>query len=374
MSGRSRGGNRGSNSGGRGGSSGGRGGSNRGASGSSGRGGSGGGGRGGSSGGGRSGSGGSSRGGSGGSGRGGSSDGRGGSKRGSASRSSGSATGGAPRKRSGSRKAGQRGTTPIRAQSTSRTRPLGGDQVEGRQAVRELLLAGTRRARELVIAAEMDPAPIVEEILELADEDRIPVREVSRSKFDAIARTESSQGVLAMAPPLMEHDLDSLCRPKGNTPPFLLVLDGVTDPGNLGSLLRIAECAGVTGVILPRHRAAHITPTVTKTAAGAIEHLRIGQVTGTPTAISDLKERQIWTVGLDMDSDTSIFDLRVATDPVALVLGAEGAGLSKLTRERCDVVAHIPMAGVIGSLNVAAAGSIACFEVVRRRAEAAVKE
>lgn len=297
---------------------------------------------------------------------------RAGSSRGGSSgggSTAGGSQGGAKRSRGGSRRGGQRGTTPIRPPSASRTRPLGGDQVEGRQAVRELLLAGNRRAREIVIAVEMDAAPIIEEILQLADEDRIPIREVGRSKFDAIARTESSQGVLAMAPPLMEYDLDTLCRPNGSTPPFLLVLDGVTDPGNLGSLLRIAECAGVTGVVLPRHRAAHITPTVTKTAAGAIEHLRIGQVTGTPTAISELRDREIWTVGLDMVSDTSVFDLRVATDPVALVLGAEGAGLSKLTRERCDVIAHIPMAGTIGSLNVAAAGSIACFEVVRRRAQ-----
>lgn len=262
---------------------------------------------------------------------------------------------------------GQRGTTPIRPKQGGRRRPIGGDQVEGRQAVRELLLAGNRRAREVILTADMEQAPILEEIMQLANEDKIPIRELSRSKFDAVTKTESSQGVMAYAPPLLEHDLETLARSSAGKPAFLLVVDGVTDPGNLGSLLRIAECAGVTGVILPAHRAAHITPTVTKTAAGAIEHLRIGQVTGIPTAIAKLKEMEVWTVGLDMVSDTSVFDLRVATDPVALVLGSEGSGLSRLTRDRCDVVANIPLTGSIGSLNVAAAGAIACFEVVRRR-------
>jgi len=276
------------------------------------------------------------------------------------------------RNRKGGKRSGQRGTTPIRPKQGPRRRPSGGDQVEGRQAGRELLMAGTRRAREVIMAADMDPSPILEEIMQLANEDKIPIREMGKSKFEATTKTESSQGVLAYAPPLVEHDLESLARSTPGKPAFLLVVDGVTDPGNLGSLLRIAECAGVTGVILPAHRAAHITPTVTKTAAGAIEHLRIGQVTGIPTAIAKLKELEVWTVGLDMVADTSVFDLRVATDPVALVLGAEGSGISRLTRDRCDVVANIPLTGVIGSLNVAAAGAIACFEVVRRReAEAA---
>lgn len=271
------------------------------------------------------------------------------------------------------RDASQRGSTPMRDKpshaSPTRRRPLGGDQVEGRQAVRELLLAGNRRAREVVMAADMEPAPILEEILELANEDRIPIRELGKAKFDAFARTESSQGVVALAPPLLEHDLEVFVQPRNGVPPFLLVVDGVTDPGNLGSLLRIAECAGVTGVILARHRAVHITPTVTKTAAGAIEHLPITQVTGIPSAIGQLNDLGVWTVGLDMGGDSSVFDLRVATDPVALVLGAEGRGISRLARDRCEVVATIPLAGNIDSLNVAAAGAVACFEVVRRRQE-----
>lgn len=270
----------------------------------------------------------------------------------------------------GGRRSGQRGTTPVRKPGV-RKRNLGGDQVEGRHAVRELLLAGTRRTREVIFAGDLDEAPILDEIIDLADEDKVPIREISRSKFEAMARTDAPQGVLAMAVPLIEHELESLVDLPGSSVPFLLVLDGVTDPGNLGALLRVAEGAGVTGVILPRHRAARISPSVTKSAAGAIEHLPMTQVTGIPSAIQRLQDMHVWTVGLDVVSETSIFDLRVATDPVALVLGSEGSGLSRLTRERCDVVATIPLGGKLASLNVATAGAIACFEVVRRRLEQA---
>jgi len=150
---------------------------------------------------------------------------------------------------------------------------LGGDQVEGRQAVRELLLAGTRRTREVLMAGDLDPAPILDDIIDLADEARVTIREVSRSKFESVARTDAPQGVLALAQPLSEHELEDLLRPDASgRDPFLLLLDGVTDPGNLGAILRSAECAGVTGVVLPRHRAAGVTAAATKSAAGAIEH------------------------------------------------------------------------------------------------------
>ena len=166
-------------------------------------------------------------------------------------------------------------TTAHRAPAAARG--LGGDQVEGRQAVRELLLSG-RRVRELWVATDLDDASVVDEILELAREMRITVREVSRNKMAAEARTDAPQGVLAKAAPLHEVELDELAklRHASGAKPFLIVADGVTDPGNLGALLRSASCAGATGVVLPRHRAVHITPTVAKTAAGAIEHLLDG--------------------------------------------------------------------------------------------------
>jgi len=288
--------------------------------------------------------------------------------------------GGGRRNESGGRRGGQRGTTPMRSKpsgggggaddsSGKRTKGLGGDQVEGRHAVRELLLAGTRRTREVIFAAEMDPAQILDEIRELARETKTPLREVSRNKFEAMARTSAPQGVVAFAAPLQPVGLDELARTRYNTPPFLLILDGVTDPQNLGSILRVAECAGVTGVVLPRHRAARITASVTKTAAGAVEHLPMAQVAGIPSALQRLKELEVWSVGLDMVAETDVFNLKVATDPVALVLGAEGSGISRLVRERCDVVARIPLAGSLGSLNVSTAAAVACYEVVRRRGE-----
>ena len=214
----------------------------------------------------------------------------------------------------------------------SRGKGLGGDQVEGRHAVRELLLAGTRRTREVIFAADMDKAQILDEISELAEEERVMLREVSRNKFEAMARTDAPQGVMAFAAPLQPVELDVLARTQGGTKPFLLVLDGVTDPQNLGSILRVAECAGVTGIVLPRHRAARITASVTKTAAGAVEHLPMAQVAGIPAALQRLKELEVWSVGLDMVAESTVFDIRVATDPIALVLGAEGGGLSRLIR------------------------------------------
>jgi 23S rRNA (guanosine2251-2'-O)-methyltransferase len=266
---------------------------------------------------------------------------------------------------------GQRGTTPVRAEADRSRRGLGGEQVEGRHAVFELLLAGNRRVREIVFAGDLDPAPILDDITNLAGELKVPIREVSRGKFEAMARTDAPQGVLAAAAPLRSYDLDELAETGADgVSPFLLLLDGVTDPGNLGALLRSAECAGVTGVVLPRHRAAHVTPTVTKAAAGAVERLRMATVPGLPSALSRLAKLGVWTVGLDAAADTSLFDLELASEPVALVLGAEGAGLSHLVRQRCDTVVSIPLRGRLNSLNVSVAGALACYEVTRRRERA----
>jgi len=239
--------------------------------------------------------------------------------------------------------------------------------VEGRRAVRELL-AGRRAVRELLVAQGAERSPIVQEILDLAASKRVAVRRVSLPQLDAAARTDAPQGVVARAAPLAEADLDDLARARpGGPPPFLVVLDGVTDPHNLGAVLRTAEVAGATGAVLPRHRAAHVSPTATKAAAGAIEHLPLALVAGIAAAIAQLKEAGVWVVGLDMDGRGSVFDLELATEPVALVLGAEGTGLSRLVRERCDVLVAVPQRGHVGSLNVAAAAAVACFEVSRRR-------
>lgn len=244
---------------------------------------------------------------------------------------------------------------------------VGGEQVEGRQAVRELLLGGRRRVKDIWLADDVEPASILDDILELAREGRVTVKRVTRTQLEHVARSDSPQGILAHAQPIEDVDLDRLAETRDGRKPFLVAVDGITDPQNLGAILRTAECSGVTGIVLPRHRNAHVTPTVTKAAAGAVEHLPMALVGGMPSALSRLKELGVWTVGLDGAGDTSVFDLQVATEPLALVMGAEGKGLSRLVRERCDVLAAIPLRGAIGSLNVSAAAAVACYEVARRR-------
>ena len=245
---------------------------------------------------------------------------------------------------------------------------LGGEQVEGRHAVRELLSANRRPVSSLLMAEGMDQAAILNEIEGLATKRRVKVSYVSRRRIDLVARTEGAQGVVALARPVAQTSLDKLCEPSsGGRQPFLLVLDGITDPHNLGALLRSAECAGVTGVILPRHRSAHLSPTVAKVAAGAIEYLPMALVAGVPTALQRLSTMGVWSVGLDGEAPSSLYELPLGKEPVALVLGSEGTGLAALTRKRCDALASIPQHGRLSSLNVATAGAIACFDIARRR-------
>jgi len=233
--------------------------------------------------------------------------------------------------------------------------------------VRELLAAGARPVREVWLAQGLDPAPILDEILDLARRRGVAVRRVGRRQLEAEARTDGPQGVLAHARPLPEHDLEELCRGPGQGALFLLAVDGVTDPHNLGALLRSADGAGVTGALLPRHGAVHVTPAVTKAAAGAVERVPMAVVAGLPSALARARALGLWTVGLDLSGDRSLFDLDLGREPVVVVLGAEGRGLSRLVRARCDVLARIPLRGVIPSLNVAAAGTLALFEVSRHR-------
>lgn len=234
--------------------------------------------------------------------------------------------------------------------------------------MRELLIAGRRPVREVWLLSERDDAPILQDIRALAEAARVTVRDVSRSRFDAKARCEAPQGVLALAAPLPEADLDDLTAgPPGGGRSFLVALDGVTDPGNLGAVLRSAEGAGVTGVALPKHRAVHVTPAATKAAAGAVEHLPIALVGGLAAAMARLRDRGVTVIGLDDASPTSLDDMVTPDGPVCLVLGSEGRGLSRLVRERCDQVVAIPMHGRLASLNVSAAAALACYEIARRR-------
>ena len=261
-----------------------------------------------------------------------------------------------------------RGPRPQPRGPARHERGLGGEQVEGRQAVAELLRAGRRRVRDVWMVDEIDPAPIVEEILRLAERARVPVRRVARSRLDGAARTEAPQGVLAHADPLPEADLDDLCRPRPDgTPPLLIAFDGVTDPHTLGALLRSAEAAGATGAVLPRHRAASVTPAATKAAAGAVERVPIALVGGLPAALARASELGVWVLGLTTEGGESLWQVTLGDGPLLVVVGAEGPGLSRLVRQRCDVLATIPLRGTLSSLNVSAAGAIALFELARKR-------
>jgi len=268
--------------------------------------------------------------------------------------------------------AGPGGPAPGRAGAGAATEGLGGTQVEGVRAVEELLVARRRRVREVWLAE--GPSAAGARIARLAREAGVVVRTVSRDRLVAEARTEAPQGVLARADPVPAVDLDELWAPAGPERAALVVAcDGITDPHNLGAVLRTAECAGATGAVLARHRAVHLSPAATKAAAGAVEHLPLALAGGIPAALARAREAGLWLVGLAADGDRSIDDLGpggldLAGTGLVVVLGSEGRGLSRLARQRCDVVVAIPLAGALPSLNVGAAAAVALFSIARARA------
>ena len=246
----------------------------------------------------------------------------------------------------------------------SRDIGLGGDQVEGRHAVAELLAHGKRPVSELLAV----PGSSSDELVALARDRGIRVRSLDAASLARLARTEVPQGVIARAAPVAPTPLEELVRPgPGGASPFLVVLDQVTDPHNLGAILRSAVAAGATGIVLGRHRAAHLSPAACKAAAGAVEHARFALVGGIPAALRELARSKVWTVGLEAGATVDLEAVTVLDAPVALILGAEGAGLSPLVRSRCEVLCGIPLVGPLESLNVAAAAAIACFTVARKR-------
>jgi 23S rRNA (guanosine2251-2'-O)-methyltransferase len=227
-----------------------------------------------------------------------------------------------------------------------------------------------RRVKSILMAEGTDDSPILMDIEELARAAGVPIRFAPKEMVFANARTEAPQGVIALCDELPEDDPDEMVRaaPHGSPQPFVLAVDGMTDPANLGALLRSAQGAGVTGVLLPEHRSVHVTPSAAKAAAGAIEHLRFGLLGGLASFLLRAKEHGAWIVGLDADGDQSIYDLAHLNDvPVIVVVGAEGDGLSRLVRERCDLIASIPLRAGLESLNASVAGAIALFELGRHR-------
>ena len=196
----------------------------------------------------------------------------------------------------------------------------------------------------------------------------ISIQFCQRKTLDDKANGEQHQGVVARAKPgkvLDEHDLDSIL--SNQSAPFLLLLDGVTDPHNLGACLRTADAAGVHAVIVPKDKSAALTPTVRKVACGAAEVIPLIQVTNLSRTIKSLQDAGVWVVGTAGEAQQSIYECKL-TGPTALVMGAEGKGMRRLTRENCDELIKLPMAGSVSSLNVSVATGICLYEIVRQRA------
>ncbi|MDQ3855673.1 MAG: 23S rRNA (guanosine(2251)-2'-O)-methyltransferase RlmB [Chloroflexota bacterium] len=235
----------------------------------------------------------------------------------------------------------------------------------GRNAVRESLRANRRRFAELVVSAGVTGSEGPRKIVETAQRLGATVRETGRDELDRLVSGANHQGVVLRTTPYPYASAGELL-PVAPTSMYL-VLDSLQDPQNLGSLLRSAEAAGVQGVLLPEHRAAGVSPAVVNASAGAAEHLRIVTVPNLARAIETLQAEGVWAVGLEaVDRATPLWETRL-DGPLAIVVGSEGEGIRRLVLERCDFVVSLPVLGHVGSLNAAVAGSIAVYEVLRRR-------
>lgn len=240
------------------------------------------------------------------------------------------------------------------------------DQVEGRNAVLELLESG--RDINKILVANGEKHGSIHRILAIAKERKIIVTEIERNKLNQIAQTPNNQGVVAIVPPYdyceVEDILDEAKRK--NEMPFILILDGIEDPHNLGSIIRTAETAGVHGIIIPKRRAASVNSTVSKVSAGAVEYMKIARVNNINETIRYLKEQDVWICGTDMDTNT-IYTKQDYKMPIAIVIGSEGFGMSRLVKENCDFLVKIPMKGKITSLNASVSAGIIMYEVVKNR-------
>lgn len=238
----------------------------------------------------------------------------------------------------------------------------------GRNAVREALRAGRRTFYKLLLAQGVKERGAVTDIVAIAGEREVPIQQVERQRLDGIGDV-NHQGVAAEASPYPYADLDDIlaAAEENREMPLLLLLDCLQDPQNLGSLFRTAEIVGIHGVVIPRRRAASITPAVVNSSAGAVEHLLVARVTNLVRTMKAVKNEGLWVVGLEDVPEAQIYhevDLNV---PLALVVGSEGRGMRRLVRETCDFLIKLPMRGKIGSLNAAVAGSIALYEARRQR-------
>jgi len=244
------------------------------------------------------------------------------------------------------------------------------EYIWGRNPILETLHSA-RYVKRILLAEGQREAPALVAILKEAGRRSIPIETVPRGRLDQLSRGAVHQGCLAIVEARKYTPVEEILAyaERKNEPPFLLILDAIQDVNNLGSLLRTAEAVGVHGVVLPEHRAAEVTGTVIKTSAGATEHLLIAQATNLTRTIEFLKKQNIWVIGLVGEAKTEYHQADL-TGALALVVGNESKGISRLVREHCDLLIKLPMRGHINSLNAAVAGSIALYEALRQREKA----
>ena len=238
--------------------------------------------------------------------------------------------------------------------------------IEGRNAVIEALRAGTPVDKIYLARGETDSA--LGHIASTARSKGIVVVECDRRKLDGMSRTHSHQGVIALAAVREYASVDDIldaAREKGE-PPLIVVCDELSDPHNLGAVIRTAECAGAHGVIIPKRRSAGLTAVVAKTSAGAVSHLPVARVANLPSLLKQLKKEGIWVFGADAAGTVPLYEADLK-GPAAIVIGSEGSGMSRLVAETCDVLVRIPMKGKLNSLNASAAAAILLYEAVRQR-------
>ena len=239
-------------------------------------------------------------------------------------------------------------------------------QLEGRNALTEALRSGRTIDKVFIAAGETDRA--LQRLAAQAKEAGAVVVPVDRRKLDAMSTTHAHQGVIALAAAREYATLDDLLEnaaSKGEAP-LLVICDELTDPHNLGAILRSAECVGAHGVIIPKRRSVGLTATVAKASAGAVEYMPVARVTNINAAIADLKEKGVWIFGTAAEGSIPMYQADL-TIPAAIVIGNEGSGMSPLVRKNCDVTMHIPMKGNISSLNASCAASVLLYEALRQR-------
>jgi 23S rRNA (guanosine2251-2'-O)-methyltransferase len=237
--------------------------------------------------------------------------------------------------------------------------------IEGRNSVMEALKA--ERTVEKIYVAKGDLEGSIKKVIGMAKDKGIVVSEVDRKRLDEMSVSGNHQGVVAQVSPYNYFSLEEIlnyAKSKGEDP-FVIILDEIEDPHNLGSIVRTANASGAHGIIIPKRRSALVTQTVSKASAGAVEHTKIAKVTNLNQTIKELKDRGLWIIGTDMDGE--VLYQGNLTGPVGLVIGSEGKGISRLVRENCDLVVSIPMKGQINSLNASVAAGVIMYEVVRQR-------